>query len=406
MMERIDLLDSSKFGELMRFRRLSETSASRRVDHGSRTILALTGSQTLLQAAKQFATLLFDSAAETDRSGVLDDQIWFNFRQAGLAMSPLPEEFGGENLAEPSRHNELCAILRLLGSVDLSVARIFEGHVNAVSLVARYGSRDQMRTLSERVAKGGLSAVWGADDAKGLLVIGKSNPVLEGTKILASGAGFVTDPVVTAKANGVQVMCLLHLTMEEKVDLSAWTAQGMRSTATGTIDLSGTLLSLDNMIGTAGDFMRQPHFSGGAWRFCAAHVGAMERLVDLFRDHLLSRNRGEDPYQLQRLAQCFASAKTARQWVEEAARRLSIDEADPGNVVAFANLTRMVTERCALDVMETIQRGVGLTSFVRPHPIERISRDLATYLRQPVPDMAMRDGAMTFLNSQLSVGDF
>jgi hypothetical protein len=57
-------------------------------------------------------------------------------------------------------------------------------------------------------------------------------------------------------------------------------------------------------------------------------------------------------------------------------------------------------------VMETVQRGVGLTSFVRPHPIERISRDLATYLRQPVPDMAMRDGAMTFLTSKLSVGDF
>ena len=28
------------------------------------------------------------------------------------------------------------------------------------------------------------------------------------------------------------------------------------------------------------------------------------------------------------------------------------EEADPGNVVAFANLTRMVTERCALDVIE------------------------------------------------------
>jgi hypothetical protein len=79
---------------------------------------------------------------------------------------------------------------------------------------------------------------------------------------------------------------------------------------------------------------------------------------------------------------------------------------DPGNVVAFANMTRMVTERCALDVMETVQRGVGLTSFIRPHPIERISRDLATYLRQPVPDLAMSDGAKAFLVSKLRVGEF
>ena len=216
----------------------------------------------------------------------------------------------------------------------------------------------------------------------------------------------MTDPIVTANSGGGQVMCLLHLSMEEKIDLSGWAAQGMRSTATGAIDLSGTALSPANIIGSAGDFMRQPYFSGGAWRFCAAHVGATERLVDLFRDHLIARNRGDDPYQLQRLAHCIASAKTARQWVEEAARRLSADEPDAVNVVAFANLTRMVTERCALDVMEAVQRGVGLASFIRPNSIERISRDLATYLRQPVPDLAMSDGAKAFLTSALSVGDF
>jgi alkylation response protein AidB-like acyl-CoA dehydrogenase len=321
-------------------------------------------------------------------------------------MSPFPKALGGAGLCEQARSNDLCTILRLLGSADLSVARLFEGHINAVSLVARYGDQDQMQALAARVAMGGLSAVWGADDAKGLHVINGRKPVLQGRKILASGAGFVTDPIVTAKAGDGQVMCLLQLAMDEKVDLSAWTAQGMRSTATGAIDLSGIIVTAENMIGVAGDFMRQPYFSGGAWRFCAAHVGATERLVDLFRDHLVTTARGEDPYQRQRLAQGIACAKTARFWVEEAARRLSAEEPDADNVVAFANLTRMVTERCALDVMETVQRGVGLSSFVRPHPIERISRDLATYLRQPVPDMAMSNGAKVFLSSTLPVGEF
>jgi len=369
-------------------------------------ILALTESRKLLQAAKQFASLVFDSAIETDHAGVIRTGLWAQFRNAGLAMSPFPKDFGGEDLWEPGRYNDLCAILRLLGSADLSVARLFEGHVNAVSLVARYGNREQLRALADRVGEGGLSAVWGADDANGLHVVGGHKSVLQGKKILASGAGFVTDPVVTAKADNGQVMCLLHLAMDENVDLSGWNALGMRSTATGTIDLSGMEVTHENMLGVAGDFMRQPYFSGGAWRFCAAHVGATERLVDLFRDHLVARSRGEDPYQLQRLAQCITSAKTARTWVEEAARRLSIEEADAGNVVAFANLTRMVTERCALDVMETVQRGVGLTSFIRPHPIERIARDLATYLRQPVPDLAMSDGAREFLASKLPVGEF
>ena len=350
--------------------------------------------------------MILECAAETDRTAIIDDRIWAEFRRAGLAMSPFPKELGGADLCEPAQQNDLCTVLRLLGSADLSVARIYEGHVNAVSLIARYGSRRQMQALAERVAKGGLSAVWGADDAKGLHIISKNVPILEGRKILASGAGFVTDPIVTANAIDGQVMCLLHVTANEKVDLSAWAAQGMRSTATGSIDLSGMVLSSANMVGLAGDFMRQPYFSGGAWRFCAAHVGATERLVDLFRDHLIARSRGEDAYQLQRLAHCIASAKTARHWVEEAARRLSGDEADTLNAVAFANLTRTVTERCALDVMEAVQRGVGLASFIRPNPIERISRDLATYLRQPVPDLAMSDGAKAFLTSGRSVGDF
>jgi hypothetical protein len=56
--------------------------------------------------------------------------------------------------------------------------------------------------------------------------------------------------------------------------------------------------------------------------------------------------------------------------------------------------------------MEAAHRGVGLVSFIRPNPIERICRDLATYLRQPVPDLAMSDAARAWLKSELAVGEF
>jgi hypothetical protein len=66
----------------------------------------------------------------------------------------------------------------------------------------------------------------------------------------------------------------------------------------------------------------------------------------------------------------------------------------------------MVTERAALDVIEAVQRGVGLSSFIRPNPIERICRDLSTYLRQPVPDLAMSDAARAWLRSPIPAGEF
>jgi alkylation response protein AidB-like acyl-CoA dehydrogenase len=301
---------------------------------------------------------------------------------------------------------EQCTILRTLGAADLSLARLFEGHLNAIGLVCRYGTADQVAELARDVAKGALSAVWGAEDAIGLKIVANGGvSVLEGRKILASGAGFVARPLVTATDSDGQQMCLLRLHPGYEHDVGGWQALGMRATATGTVDFTGMLVTAHERVGKPNDYMQQPTFSGGAWRFCAAHVGAVERLVDLFKRHLVVTKRGEDPYQLQRLAICVSAAKTARFWVEETAGRMAGD-GDPDETVAIAHLTRMTVERSALTVIEAVQRGIGLRAFVRSNEVERICRDLSTYLRQPAPDLAMSDAAKTFLNASAGVGDF
>jgi alkylation response protein AidB-like acyl-CoA dehydrogenase len=360
----------------------------------------------LLHAASRFATDVAERAVDTDQAVRISDQTWSDFHTSGLAMSPFPVEHGGSGLWETRYGPELCTVLRLLGAADLSLARLFEGHLNAIGLVRRYGTDSQVSDLAHSVAGGALSAVWGADDAKGMTIVpGADRDMMQGRKILASGAGFVTRPLITAEGPHGQQLCLFDLEAGYPHDISGWQAQGMRATATGTVDFTGRPVTARELIGTPGQYMQQPHFSGGAWRFCAAHLGATERLVDLFRDHLKASGRGEDAYQAERLATCFSSAKTARFWVEDAARRLAL-ETDVDAIVAVTHCTRMVVERCALTVMETVQRGIGLRALVRPHDVERICRDLATYLRQPAPDRAMADAARTFLHSPLSVGDF
>lgn len=343
----------------------------------------------------------------TDDSLQISEHLWQALQRSGLAMAPFGEALGGVGLAAPEHQGHLCSILRILGAADLSFARLFEGHVNAISFVARHGTRKQTDELAQDVQRGELTGVWGAEDAAGLKRIRQPDGwQLEGRKILASGAGFVKRPLITISSDGGPVIYLLNLAGDENVDVTGWRALGMRSTATGTVDFTGTTVTADDQIGTPGDYLRQPFFSGGAWRFCAAQLGAIERLVELYRDQLLVRGRGGDPYQLERLAQCAAAAGTALFWVEEAARRFGDESLEPEGVVAFANLTRMVTERAALDVMERVQRGLGLSAFIRPHPAERICRDLATYLRQPVPDLAMSDAARAVLDGHLSIGAF
>jgi alkylation response protein AidB-like acyl-CoA dehydrogenase len=351
--------------------------------------------------------LAFDAAARADEMQQIEEGVWLAFRRSGLAMAAFSEIYGGAGLSAPERQGELCSILRILGGADLSIARLFEGHLNAISLVTRYGTASQIEQLAEDVQAGELAGVWGAEDAAGL----KRAPYacgwqLFGRKILASGAGFVRRPLVTVASEDGLIMYLLALSPDASVDVAGWRSLGMHASASGTVDFTGTLVDENHQVGLPGDFLRQPVFSGGAWRFCAAHLGAIERLTELYRDHLLARGRGTDPYQLERLAQCAAATGTALFWVEEAARRFASDSSEPAAVVAFANMTRMVTERAAFDVMERVERGVGLTAFIRPNPIERIRRDLSTYLRQPVPDLAMSDAARAVLDGTLAIGAF
>ena len=72
---------------------------------------------------------------------------------------------------------------------------------------------------------------------------------------------------------------------------------------------------------------------------------------------------------------------------------------DPDMAVAYVNLARLAVERAALDVLEHTHRSIGLAGFLRTHPVERLSRDLATYLRQPAPDRALAQAAAYVLAS-------
>ena len=87
------------------------------------------------------------------------------------------------------------------------------------------------------------------------------------------------------------------------------------------------------------------------------------------------------------------AVETARLWIGEAASLASGSSADAERVVAYVNLARLAVERAGLEVLERAQRSVGLQGFLRGHPLERLARDLATYLRQPAPDRALTSAA-------------
>jgi alkylation response protein AidB-like acyl-CoA dehydrogenase len=218
--------------------------------------------------------------------------------------------------------------------------------------------------------------------------------LLRGRKIYCSGSGLISRAILTARDRDGRVWMIAQpMDRGERVDLSAWRAQGMRASATGSVDLTGAPVEAADIIGGPGDYHRQPLFSGGAWRFAAAQSGGMEGLLERLAWRLRDAGRGADPHQLARFGEASIAVETARLWVRRAAEMAETSDESAEAIAAYVNLARCAVERAALDLLELVQRSVGLSAFLRPNPIERMARDLATYLRQPAPDRALTEGA-------------
>ena len=361
--------------------------------------------RSLQRSARDVAERAFARAGDYDEDGAFPAADVAALHQSGLLTAVLPVKFGGAELSGLS----LSEVLRSIGSGSLPLGRLFEGHVNALELVLRYGSDRRVKLVAEEAQAGKLFGVWNTDDAAGLKLLHRhGRSWLEGRKILASGAGHIERPLVTATdENGRRMIVLPKVAAPDRADVSRWTAQGMRASATGAVDFTGVDIEPTEIVGREGDYERQPWFSAGAWRFAAVHLGGMERLFDLLRRHLQETNRGQDPHQAARLGRSAMAVETARLWVCQAASIAegSLGSRAPEQLVAYVNLARLAVEAAALDLMQLAQRSVGLQAFMRPNPIERISRDLATYLRQPGPDRALTDAAAWVLSQPVDAQD-
>jgi len=365
-------------------------------------LLSLDAPCELPEAAREIADEAFARAGEYDVDGAYPVADVVALHQGGLLTATIPVDYGGAGIAP----RMLVRLLRQIGYGSLPLGRLFEGHVNALRLILCYGDAAQIWRMSSEAKAGALFGVWNTDDSEGLHLVADGDRLrLRGRKILASGAGFIERPLVTASDEmGRRLIVAPRLRVGERSNLSGWTAHGMRASATGAIDFTGILIEPADIVGADGDYERQPAFSGGAWRFAAVHLGGIDRLFDLLRDHLRRTGRGADAHQAARLGQAALAAETARLWVEraaEVAEDLSMARS-PEQIVAYVNLARLAVERSGLDVLELAHRSVGLQAFVRPNPIERVSRDLATYLRQPGPDRALTSAADWTLRQQAS----
>ena len=356
------------------------------------------GPDRLVGAIEALVPLLRDEAAICDEAPAFPARSIAALRAAGALLAPMPGADGGLGFGtEPGGVAGLVAVLGVLGRGSIAVGRLYEGHVNALKLIALYGGADQRRRAAADAAAGHLFAIWNTEPPPGLRL--NRGDVLAGGKIVCSGAGYVTRPLVTARRpDEPEQMLVLRLAPGERVvPGSATRLHGVRAAVTASMSLDDLAVEPDSLIGAPGDYLRQPEFSAGAWRGSAVALGGLDSLVALAGEQLVARRRAEAPLQLARLGEALVAAGTARLWTTRAAEAAELGQLDAEEVAATVNLARIAVEAAALDAMRLVTRSLGLAGLVAPNPVERILRDLATYLRQPAPDETLTEAAAWFV---------
>lgn len=342
-------------------------------------------------------------ALALDQNGKFPSEDLDLLRRRGALAAPVPVALGGLGLGtEPNGSLALMQLLRLLGRGSLSVGRLYEAHVNTLRLVVRYGTTAQTRHAAAGALAGQLFGLW-VTDVPGTPLMLDADYRLSGAKAPCSGAGHLRHALVTAHTeSGEQRMLLIEVPSNAHADLSGWETHGMRSTATGRIPLDGIQVTPEALIGKAGDYLRQPDFSAGAWRTSAVTLGGLEALVAEMRRRLIARGRDGDPHQRMRVGEVLIAQETARLWVQWAAEIGEANEGDAGYVANLVNLARIAVECACLDTIRNVQRALGLAAFRRGELVELLFRDLSMYLRQPAPDETLTEAAGYFMAREIT----
>ncbi|THH40563.1 acyl-CoA dehydrogenase [Neolewinella litorea] len=342
-------------------------------------------------------------APSTYADGGFPEREMEELRRAGLLRITLP----GEALDQERGHT--AGVLRLLkeiGRGNLSVGRIYEGHLNALQLIKIYGTPEQRKRWYTDARAGHLFGVWNTQMADGVELHRKHDGGVRvaGSKSFCSGADRVTRPLITGVLRGDAPedagwqMAVLPLDEHRvKVDPTFWNPAGMRNSVSYKIDFSGIELGADDLLGGPEDYNRQPYLSGGAVRFAAVQLGGAAALLDATREYLRDLGRTEDPYQRTRVGQMAILVESGQLWLDRAGQ-LSDHSEDPAAVVHYANMVRTAIAGYCEQCLEMAQRSVGARGLLHPHPVARLHADLSMYLRQPAPDAALEAVGQYLLN--------
>lgn len=369
----------------------------------------------LVLKAQKIGRQSLEDASKNDSIHLFPEKTLEEIISAKLLTAALPSKYGGLNLGLIKGSNlAMLKILKHIGSGNLVMGRVLEGHINAQLLIHQFGTKKQQQHFAKEAFNNHLFGVWNtqANDGTHFRFTKKGKIHLNGSKIFATGIDYVSRPIITgARPDASWQMAVVPLDeIETKVDNSWWNPMGMRASRSYKITFNDSQIQMKNLLGKPGNYYEQPSFSGGAVRFAAIQLGGAEMLFDETRKYLQNLGRIDDAYQKMRLGQMAIAIATGNQWLESSAEKMDCYWSVPSienreKLLAHVNMMRTAIENICTEVMSLCQKSVGARGLNKPFHFERIIRDLCTYLRQPAPDMSLADVGKYVLENKIPAND-
>ena len=281
--------------------------------------------------------------------------------------------FGRLDLPRPGggRTWERWAALADLAGEDLSLARLSEGHADALAILAELGAGSP--------PGGSRWGVWAAQPPGPGLTASRAAGGwrLDGIKRYCSGARSCTHALVTAAApDGIR---LFAVAADDLAPVAGtWPATGMAGSDTLDVEFTGIAAE---PVGDPGGYTDRPGFAHGGAGVAACWYGGARGVGQTLLTAAVKRDVG--PHALAHLGAVDLALQTARDALERAAAEIDADPADREHGGWRRTLrVRALVEATATEVMARVGRALGAGPLCHDQAHGRRVADLTVYLRQ------------------------
>jgi hypothetical protein len=336
-------------------------------------------------------------ADDLDRAPCFPSEAFFQLADAGALAATIGAAGDGRSVGSE------WDLLRAVAAADASVARILDGHLNAVErleVAAEPELREQ--ELAQVAAGHRLLGVWGADPGPGegdpaRLGETGTGPVLRGVKTFCSGAGGIDAALVMVGNDEGEppALVLLDCGAEVEVDRGWYRAAGLRASESHRVVFHDAPVKA--VLGGPGELARDPWFSRDAMRTAATWAGMVDAAVAAALEELAER-RADEPLAQLAAGRIEAAQGTVDAWLERAATvaDAAIEPPDQDGLHpspdggtergrsprATSIAMRAEIDRAAKLVLAEAAAACGSHPFVTGGRLDRARRDLETFLLQ------------------------